>query len=124
MRHEPNHPIDVPFCPLLVALDLHVHGSRYVLAFACPLQPLQLVDGLIELAVEAGFVAQDPIQILIRRHSQRAFGRFGIEIGELVSAFWSEDASFMLEAASIWASAASPNSSRTPPLQSLCSARR
>jgi len=48
--------------------DFDVYRSRNVFALAASLQPLELIHGLVKMALEAGFVAEDPIQrILIRR---------------------------------------------------------
>ena len=50
------------FC-LSVARNLHVHGSRDVLAFACPLQAFEFVHRLVHLALDRGVVTEYPIQI-------------------------------------------------------------
>ena len=44
---------------LLFATEPNAHWCRYVLAFARPLQPFQVVAGKRQLAVDGGFVAQD-----------------------------------------------------------------
>ena len=73
--------IDAPFCPPYWSLETCTFtGAGTVLAFARPLQPFQLVDGLIELAVAGRtVVAQDAVQIIAGRQAKRpAFRGVGV----------------------------------------------
>ena len=56
---------DVRAEALLVAGKLHAHGCRHVLPLARPLQTLQLIDRVSQLALNTSLIANDAVRVII-----------------------------------------------------------
>jgi len=63
----PKWPIALRCRTLLVARELNAHRRWYVLSFRRSLHPLQLIEGVSQLALDRGFVTENSITIVAQK---------------------------------------------------------